>query len=46
MSRRKKDFKQKLSEFTYQKPALDKHFRQLKKGMDEVCSILIDKKKK
>ena len=46
MPKHKKGFKQKVSEFTYNRPSMDKHFGKIQKGMSEVSSLLNDKKKK
>ena len=46
MPKRKKDLKQKLSEFTYSKPSMDKRLLGLKKNFGEIVSMLNDKNKK
>lgn len=45
MPKKKKNFKQKLAEFTYTRPSMDKRFMTLKKNLGEVSSILNEKKK-
>lgn len=45
MPKKKKDIKQKFSEYTYARPAMDKRFLELKKHLGEVSSMLNDKKK-
>lgn len=45
MAKKKKNFKQKLSEFAYEKPSMDKRVMSLKKNLGEVSSMLNDKKK-
>lgn len=46
MGRRKKNIKQKLSEFTYGKPIMDKRLVDLKKGLCEISDMLNEKNKK
>ncbi len=45
MPKKKKNFKQKLSEFAYAKPSMDKRVMSLKKNVLEISSMLNDKKK-
>lgn len=45
MPKKKKDIKQKFSEYTYARPTMDKRFLELKKHLGEVSSMLNDKKK-
>ena len=42
----KKNLKQKMSDFTYSKPSMDKRFQELRKSFKEVSDLLGDKKKK
>lgn len=42
----KKNLKQKLSDLTYSKPAMNKRFLELRKSFREVSDLLEDKKKK
>lgn len=45
MANRKKNFKQKLAEITYTKPAMEKRILNLRKSLNEISSILNEKKK-
>lgn len=45
MANKKKNFKQKLAEITYTKPAMEKRIMTLRKNLNEVSSLLNEKKK-
>ncbi len=46
MARKKKNIKQKIAEFTYNKPSMDQRVLTMKKHFGEISSILNDKKDK
>lgn len=46
MAKRKKGVSQKLSDFTYTKPALNNRMLSLKKNFKEIASMLESKEKK
>ena len=46
MATPKKDLKQKISEFTYNKPNIEKQGQKLRKSFQEVFDMLNEKKKK
>lgn len=45
MPKKKNTLKNKLAVFSYNKPSLGRHLTEIKKNMDEISSMLNEKKK-